>query len=193
MERHWEVRISTDLNWSNNCRYQESVSLDGFKGRSRALRILGYHNPLESHYEAIVPFIIPHLIPHLIPQYHNNTIPQCYNPQESHYEAILTMFSSSFSILTPGSNMGRLSGNQPNPMAAWPRHQHMFCSNRSGLIHRLMSRPFKTARRTSLPCSTTTTSWLLLGGQMLCGARKPSSTTPFGGRHRWTERILNLT
>ena len=55
------------MNQSNNCRYQEVVSLDGFKGRPRALRILGYHNPLESHYEAIVPFIIPHLIPHLSP------------------------------------------------------------------------------------------------------------------------------
>ena len=59
------VRISTDLNQSNNCRYQEAVSLDGFKGRPRALRILGYHNPQESHYEVILAFVIP--------QYHNAT------------------------------------------------------------------------------------------------------------------------
>ena len=33
-------------------RYHEEVVVEGFRGRSRPLRILGYHSPTESHYEA---------------------------------------------------------------------------------------------------------------------------------------------
>ena len=33
-------------------RYHEEVVVEGFRGRSRPLRILGYHSPTELHYEA---------------------------------------------------------------------------------------------------------------------------------------------
>ena len=36
----------------NALRYHEEVVVEGFRGRSRPLRILGYHSPTESHYEA---------------------------------------------------------------------------------------------------------------------------------------------
>ena len=48
-----------DLQKGKYFRFHEVVSLDGFKERPRALRILGYHNPQGTHYEATFPILKP--------------------------------------------------------------------------------------------------------------------------------------